>query len=692
MLKTAANAAAVIAGEATWAIDTGDCRELMRGLPDRCVHCVTTSPPYWGLRDYKIATSEWADGWRGVLGLEPTPELFVEHLVEVFREVRRVLRDDGVCWVNLGDSYNAGTSAKRKAPKTKVDVGGWQDAEIDGGARTHARGLKTGDLVGIPWRCAFALQADGWWLRSDVVWAKPNPMPESVNGWRWEKCRVKVRARPHNRMGDPTETNCRSWTTVGGDNMAGAAGWQPCPGCAKCEPNGGLVLRRGSWRPTKAHEYVFLLAKSERYFCDAEAVREGIADSSRQRISQPTFGQQEGGPKDYANGTNANRSARKALENFAENAEAGRNLRSVWNIATAPFKEAHFATFPPALVEPCLKAGTSARGCCPECGAPWAPIVEKERKPTRPAVESKTTGRTDAEFGNRDPQRHVSESNVVGWRPTCKCEAVSCVSCGFVIESSSTGGFCNDTKSDSGPTLPQVQKEVQAYASAAKVLQPAMCQLNAGRKQEGATPPYVEGSASTLQPMQGGIQAEVASDALLQQSMCVQGDRGNAARANHNNEGVCPGPPSSTPKSRQLRLRHGASPSDGTAPGPAAETPGSRSSQKRKQGRQPHRKPGTDDEEAARQATEVKKVQGDNLPMLRQLTPPVQRCPQCDGECRLGPLPTRSCLTLDPFGGAGTTVMVARRLGLRAIAFELSEPYANMARRRVKADMPLLNG
>lgn len=293
----------------------GDCRERLRELPSESVHCVVTSPPYWGLRDYGVA---------GMIGLESTIANHMQVLVEVFREVRRVLRADGVMWVNYGDAYNAGTSAKRKAPSTEIDVGGWGDAEIDGGARVKADGLKPKDLIGLPWRFAFALQADGWWLRSDVIWSKPNPMPESCTD-----------------------------------------------------------------RPTKAHEYVFLLTKSARYWYDADAIRTPL-----QPKTFTTFGTEHraqgndamGGVKsdnwgkslatrtpkmkvkvpggwdrgDGAHGT-IHRDGRGAPE--YQNLEiAGANARTVWTIATESFSEAHFATFPTKLAEICIKAG------CPNSG------------------------------------------------------------------------------------------------------------------------------------------------------------------------------------------------------------------------------------------------------------------------------------------------------------------------------------
>lgn len=320
----------------------GDCRESLRTLPAKSVHCCVTSPPYWGLRCYGTAPQRWPDGWVGELGGEPSPEMFVAHMVSVFAEVWRVLRDDGVCWINIGDSYAGGGK------------GGGGSYENDGmtasagTARIVPDGLKPKDLVGIPWRLAFALQDEGWYLRQDVIWHKPNPMPESVR----DRC-------------------------------------------------------------TKAHEYVSLLTKSARYFFDGDAINDAAVTAGKLNLGfgpdraiamgRLASGNEKTGGKDAVRGDKKNR-------------------RSVWTIATHSYKGAHFATYPPKLVEPCILAGTSARGCCPTCGALWRRVVESQRVATRPGTGSKVTGDTLTD-GNRDPQRHVAIKKTTGWEQTCKCEA-----------------------------------------------------------------------------------------------------------------------------------------------------------------------------------------------------------------------------------------------------------------------------
>ena len=301
----------------------GDVRAALRDLPADSVNCVVTSPPYWSLRDYGVEPSVWGDGTCSALGLEPTPELFVAHMVEVFREVRRVLRPDGTLWVNMGDSYAGSWSGASMRPE-----GGTQRAGTPGALQVLDErwpnrggvvpsGMKPKDLVGIPWMLAFALRTDGWWLRQDIIWSKPNPMPESVK----DRC-------------------------------------------------------------TKAHEYLFLLSKRERYWSDFGAIREPASSDTHARsrklratgneASMPTK-ERNGvrppgvGPKAAAanSGVRYNESFAAAVVDVLDD----RNKRSVWHIPTAPFPEAHFATFPPALVEPCTLAG------CPEGGTVLDPFV-----------------------------------------------------------------------------------------------------------------------------------------------------------------------------------------------------------------------------------------------------------------------------------------------------------------------------
>ena len=316
----------------------GDCLDVLPTLEAGSVHCCVTSPPYWGLRDY---------GVDGQLGLEATPEEYVAKMVEVFRAVRRVLRDDGTLWLNMGDSYAANRPGGQPAPTNTGNRNGYLQSPTQG-ITSVPSGLKPKDLVGMPWAVAFALRADGWYLRSDIIWHKPNPMPESCTD-----------------------------------------------------------------RPTKAHEYLFLLTKSAKYFYDADAIREdltGNAHSSGNGVH----------PKSAiaGSGIKANESFERCLGGLFT---GRRNRRSVWTIATQPYAKAHFATFPEALVLPCILAGTSEEGCCAGCGAPYVRVTEREQlKRERP---NDRTNRHEQGDGVNSCGNTVAGVDVktVGWECTCSC-------------------------------------------------------------------------------------------------------------------------------------------------------------------------------------------------------------------------------------------------------------------------------
>lgn len=316
----------------------GDCREVMRGMPEGSVHMCVTSPPYFGLRNYGL-------GDKGI-GLEPTLNDYIANIVEVFQCVRRVLRDDGTLWLNYGDAYNSSPSNQNEGINVREGAKrlGRQSRAVDG--------LKPKDLIGQPWRIAFALQADGWYLRSDIIWHKPNPMPESVTD-----------------------------------------------------------------RPTKSHEHVFLLTKRPTYYYDAEAVRE--AHKSGPSTAEPPSGDWMKQNRPNTGNSDWYRTRPPSRPPGYIGPASGRNLRDVWTIPTEGYPGAHFATFPRKLVEPCIKAGTSDKGCCPECGAPWVQVVDRDRQPTRPGRDNK---QDDTGMANRDRGRHVTDVRTVGWKPPgCEC-------------------------------------------------------------------------------------------------------------------------------------------------------------------------------------------------------------------------------------------------------------------------------
>jgi hypothetical protein len=360
--------------------------------------------------------------------------MYVEHSIEILREIRRVLRADGVCFWNIGDCYQAGNrGASVESDARRGDQGGSFQPGNKGAKyirsspnRLTQVDLKPKDLCLIPARVALAAQADGWWVRSDIIWAKPNPMPESVSGWRWERHRVKGdsglgardlgRGKETQRMGTFPD---RPQQDHNGKDFKPSTEWTECPGCERCEANGGLVLRQGSWRPTDAYEHILMLTKSENYFCDAEAVRESLAESTLADKRNATGRHTQGSETYGVDPTSPDCPSWYRSKTFV-NPESGRNLRNVWTFATQPYKGAHFATFPEELVRRCIAAGTSERGCCPECGAPWVRVVER----THEGKTIKTPKLDAAGVGPGLPRLGPSikdESKTLGWRPTCHC-------------------------------------------------------------------------------------------------------------------------------------------------------------------------------------------------------------------------------------------------------------------------------
>ena len=373
-----------------------DCIEGLKQLDSESIDCCVTSPPYWGLRDYGIEGNiwdaqegcdhQWVDNtyirntdktagdkqktnegsvgrdvpidnafcskcgaWKGQLGLEPTPELYVKHLVDVFREVKRVLKKSGTAWLNLGDSYFGTGTGQKDTGIASISPKDWPQDK----PKKHDI-LKPKDLVGIPWRVAFALQEDGWWLRQDIIWCKGNPMPESIT----DRC-------------------------------------------------------------TKAHEYIFLLAKSQTYYFDSYAIHE----DTQMYIRNPSNEKYDDKDLDTYHRT----------KQFVERQMItdGRNKRSVWNINTKPFKDAHFAVFPNELIEPMIKAGTSEKGICPDCGKPWIRITERINESTW--AKRKALGATGGAMieGPRQQVGIVRTGELqalpsricktLGWEPTCNC-------------------------------------------------------------------------------------------------------------------------------------------------------------------------------------------------------------------------------------------------------------------------------
>ena len=328
-------------------IIVGDCRETLKKLSDGSVHCVVTSPPYWGLRSYK--------GDPGMIGLEPTFDEHLANLIQVFDEVWRVLRDDGTLWLNYGDAYATGSYRSVNNEQIKLDDesgdtdnvhSAFRDARYLGqNKKVGFVGSKPKDLMMMPARVAIALQESGWYLRSEIIWAKPNPMPESCTD-----------------------------------------------------------------RPTNAHEKIFLLSKKKKYFYDSHAVK------TKQKYIDKRM--DSGGMVRSTTQPDSPYESCKKQDGGGVPVDGLSNLRNVWKIPTHPFKGSHFATFPLKLIEPCIKAGTSEKGCCSECGAPWTRMVSSNRS----GEYFKETGNVDRNDSEKSRVGDVV-TETIGWIVSCDCDA-----------------------------------------------------------------------------------------------------------------------------------------------------------------------------------------------------------------------------------------------------------------------------
>ena len=413
----------------------GDALSRLKTLPSDSVQCVVTSPPYWALRKYDIpdivfdgdptCEHEWGEevvhhqdggsggassrqvrnngsqeskgatvcavcgAWRGQLGQEPTPQLFIRHLVDIFREVRRVLRPDGTCWLNIGDCYanadKGGYQCSRVTAEDSLQRSNLSSDFVGAPIRRPQGGLKNKDLVGIPWMLAFALRDDGWYLRAENIWAK---------------------------------------------------GLSFCPSYA-----GSVMPESVTDRPTRSHEQVFLLTKNERYFYDHEAVKEkGVyPDGTRAAKGSGTReGNRRAPPKQAGHGRRHEGFNERCFapdEDGYATYDGKRNLRTVWAIGVEAFSEAHFATFAPDLVDPCLRAGTSQEGACASCGAPWERIVEYAPMPAEITAQFEAARQATADDHGREDGFTTRRPNYVRkrlcerWEPTCRCQTTEVVPC-----------------------------------------------------------------------------------------------------------------------------------------------------------------------------------------------------------------------------------------------------------------------
>jgi DNA modification methylase len=412
----------------------GDVIDQLKTLSDESIQCVVTSPPYWGLRDYsvcgcsltyntknlsedeRLSCSEAGGGLtekscqkkkpnpnclmckgtgtidgikNNQFGSEKSPDEYVEHLLETFREVWRVLRNDGTVWLNLGDSYyNYRPGGDALEPQT---ISGKKQRDYPTSVprrNLSQRGLKEKDLVGIPWRVALALQNDGWYLRSDVIWNKSNPMPESVTD-----------------------------------------------------------------RPTRSHEYIFLLTKSPHYYYDQEAIREPYTEPLNRWGGKTKRASPEDSKVWTEEGKKAGFTGLARRDTNCRPNPAGRNRRTVWEMRTKPYTDAHFATFPEELPERCILAGTSQKGACPVCGAPWKRILKVDRSSTGmerwDELENDLSDK--AKLDTDHNRKNISgifkfaggtTRETTGWQPTCECghnEVVPCTVMDIFAGSGTTG-------------------------------------------------------------------------------------------------------------------------------------------------------------------------------------------------------------------------------------------------------------
>lgn len=685
----------------------GDCRDVLRDLPDGSVHCCVTSPPYWGLREYGTATWEggsWScdhvvgeirtglglaalgERYRGggkkqsepkpmfakgecpkcgalridrQIGLEQSPEEYVAEIVAVFREVRRVLRDDGVLWLNLGDAYASQGGAHGGRVDNQKGVGAKRvhgEGAGDQTARTAPSGLKLKDLIGLPWMVAFALRADGWWLRQDNIWSKRNCMPESVRDRT---------TRAHEMVFMLTKSGASTFWAH--RDQAGVRE-EPRPDYrwvhkitreeTADRPVGWPEAGKDIWRRIN-------LWTGWDYFYDAVAIEEEGDIPAGTRAAKGAAARSDlkhvnGRPPEYYEYTGK------------------RNKRSVWHVATQPFAEAHFATMPPAIVETCILAGSSERGCCPACGAPWVRQTEKAvslesgsgksgRKPN-----GKWAGGEQTDSGTYDIRMGpVVTTSTIGWLPSCACEVYWCERCALVVDPMN-----GETSPSTIHPVSDMCENVSPIQEGGPILQSAM--LSRSSEEIGT---------DIVRTMPEDVHAESGERQILQQVLFSEMD----SQTQINGQGLVDyvqriqaDSEAGSPEREPRRLRTGTSSGDGTQVEAASDQSGSCPSQEWQSLGQSIGKPGTNGKTSARRST--KASLHSDVPSLSEELPGSRQCQNCGSRVEgTTPAPV-PCVILDCFSGAGTSLMVADRLGRDAIGIELNSAYVEMTRRRLRDD------
>lgn len=657
----------------------GHVLDVLPTLPERSVHAVVTSPPYFGLRAYKTMPQIWGgdpnckhefgpkgkkhrggpagdDGrdragrngttdiatgqfcpncqcWRGELGSEPHPGLFVSHLVMVFDAVRRVLRDDGLLWVNIGDSFNAQMGQRKitdkAGPKQQTNTGSPMAPS------RHVDGLKPLDKLGIPERFVLAMQAAGWYWRQTIVWDKPSCMPESVNGTRWEKHRIKVKDAP--RDGKSNYAGAYEGVDHPRPNHNGyaieLAKWSDCPGCDKCHPHGGYVLRRGSWRATTSHEYIYQFAKTANYWANAEAVKEPHGFNRWSDWRLVNAGVLNDVYDDDAGDSSVLRSG--VINCFPA---GGKNPRSVWRIGAEPLHGPHYAAFPSELAARCIRPSVPDR-CCAKCGAGYAPVVDRklvvDGDPVRLVGPRRDdNGRFQKGIGH---DRFQLLSRVLDYWPTCTC-CQTCDTMGLIPERRRLV-HVQEHQSQEGIRSEVLPEEVPGESRI-----PGL-----GRTEKTEI-------SKTMCPVQCKVQGSNQDSEILLSDLFHEMDVENGTRESDASE-------------RQERIQkcdeerkdnQRTSGSHAGSPGEEALTDGTCPPHQWRQKRQSTGKSGcvaaTGSRQEAHEASQHIIVAYDPVPGT----------------------------VLDPFLGSGTTLLVAKKLALRGVGIELNPEYVQLSLQRIR--------